>query len=422
MNKRIALLLAPVILGLILFACQSRNMAAPAETIDPNAIRIGLLAPLSGPLAGFGRGVEIAARFAAQEINAAGGIDGKPIAFIVADGGCSAAVAPTAARYLLSQGVVAIIGEGCSGATIAAAQQVCIPAGVPMISPSSTSPSITTLFGSSGLIFRTAPSDAFQGVILAKKVWDSGVKTTSVLFVDNAYGRGLADAFKVAYLAKGGAVPAFVPYADGQEIGFTNEVAALFAPGVPAGVLLVTYETDGANVTRDLKLFNPLPAPKYFGVDGNKGSSFLANAEPSIIEGMQGTVPVPPVTDPNYLAFKANYIAATRDHEDPGTYGENAYDAVYLVAYAMVAGGPTSAGIKANVKAMSRTDTATPTFINTNEWAKGVAAIKAGKDLDYNGASGKIDLDANGDPTSGTYSWWRIQGGQYIEVETISFP
>ncbi len=422
MNKRIAPTLVPLVLGFLLLNCGGRDMDAPVESIDPNAIRIGLLAPLSGPLAGFGRGVEISARYAAQEINAAGGINGKPIAFVVADGGCSPAVAPGAARYLLGQGVVAVVGEGCSGATIAAAQQVFIPAGIPMVSPSSTSPTITSLLGPTGLVFRTAPSDAFQGVILAKKVWDSGVSDTAVLFVDNAYGRGLAEAFQAAYLARGGTVTAFVSYPDGKSIGFTDEVNALFAPGVPDGVLLVTYETDGANVTRDLKIRNPSPAPKYFGVDGNKGSAFLANAEPSIIEGMQGTVPVPPVTDPNYLAFKANYIASTRDHEAPGTYGENAYDAVYLVAYAMVAGTPTPAGIAANLRAMSRADGGAPTVINVKEWAKGSAAIMAGQDVDYNGASGKIDLDVNGDPTSGTYSWWRIQGGQYVDVETISFP
>jgi ABC-type branched-subunit amino acid transport system substrate-binding protein len=57
-----------------------------------------------------------------------------------------------------------------------------------------------------------------------------------------------------------------------------------------------------------------------------------------------------------------------------------------------------------------------------NEWTKGLAALKSGKDVDYNGASGKIDLDGNGDPTSGTYSWWKIQNGKYVDVETISFP
>lgn len=422
MKTRIFRALSACILGLLLSSCQTRSMTESSDTIPPNALRIGLLAPLSGPLAGFGRGVEIAARFAAQEINAKGGVEGRPIALIVADGGCSGSVSPGAARYLLSQGVVAIVGEGCSGATIAAAQQVCVPAGIPMVSPSSTSPRITTLLGPTGLVFRTAPSDAFQGVILANKIKGASINTTSVLFVDNAYGRGLAEAFQSAYLGLGGTVNAFVPYTDGKSIGFTAEVNALFAGGVPQGVLLVTYETDGSNVTRDLKLRNPSPAPAYFGVDGNFGSTFLSNSEPTIIAGMRGTVPVPATTDPNYVTFAANYKAATRDHEAPGTYGENAYDAVYLVAYAAVAGGPTPSGIASRIRAMSRADGGSPVVINVNQWTQGVAAIKAGSDIDYQGASGKIDLDANGDPTSGTYAWWRVSGGAYVVDEIISYP
>lgn len=410
--------------SLLLLACKERDLGASASETDPNAIKIGLLSPLTGVWTPFGRSSEKAARFAALEINAAGGIDGRPIAFVLADGGCSPGLSPEGARYLLSQGVVAILGEGCSGATLAAAKDVCIPAGLPMISAGSTSPLITTELGPSGLFFRTAPSDAFQGEILAQKAWEGGMRRMAIVFADNAYGRGLAEVFKAAFERRGGAVTAFVPYPDGKSIGFTAEVDAMFAPGIPEGILLVTYEIDGANLTRDLKLRAPQPFPRVFGVDANKGPSFLANAEPTVIEGMVGTLPAAPTRDPNFQRFRQAYLAATRDGEEPDVYGENVYDAAYLLAYAMVAGGATPQGIAAQVRRLSRPDggIVPPTVINVGEWQKGVAAIRAGQDVDYQGASGKIDLDANGDPTSGTYALWRIQGGRYEIVEEISYP
>ncbi len=416
---------APALLALaatlLLLACKGDDLAASASETDPNAIKLGLLSPVTG-WAPFGVSSEKAARFAALEINAAGGLDGRPIAFILADGGCSGSIAPEGARYLLSQGVVAILGEGCSAATLAAAKAVCIPAGIPLISAGSTSPLITTELGPSGLCFRTAPSDAFQGEILARKAWEAGVTTMAVVFTDNAYGRGLAQVFKTAFQGKGGTVTAFVPYPDGKSIGFTEEVDALFAPSVPEGLLLVTYEIDGANLTRDLKLRAPLPFPRLFGVDGNKGATFLVNAEPTVIEGMVGTLPSAPTQDPNFQRFRQAYFAATRDGEEPDDYGENVYDAAYLLAYAMAAGGPTPAGIAANLPGISRPDGSTPTIINVGEWQKGVAALRAGQDVDYQGASGRIDLDANGDPSSGTYALWRIRNGKYEIVEEISFP
>ncbi|MDZ7910179.1 MAG: ABC transporter substrate-binding protein [Gemmobacter sp.] len=121
------------------------------------------------------------------------------------------------------------MGGDCSGVTGAVLQNVARPNGIVMISPSATSPALTTA-EDDGLFFRTAPSDARQGEIMADILSDRGVKSVAVTYTNNDYGKGMADAFAAAFAAKGGAVTLSSPHEDGKA-DYSAEVAALASAG-----------------------------------------------------------------------------------------------------------------------------------------------------------------------------------------------
>ena len=128
-------------------------------------------------------------------------LGGETIKPLRADSTCvDSAAATTAAEGLVSQGIVAIMGADCSGVTGAVASNVAVPNGITIISPSATSPGLTTL-KDKGLFFRTAPSDARGGQILADITNDRGIKSVAITYTNNDYGKGLADVYSAAVLS-----------------------------------------------------------------------------------------------------------------------------------------------------------------------------------------------------------------------------
>src|SRR3546814_18210870 len=128
-----------------------------------------------------------------------------------------------------------MVGPFCSGETLAAANTVNIPAGVVMISPSATSPELTTL-KDNDLVFRTAPSDSFQGQALARKLLADGTEKVAVAYLNNDYGKGFADAFRLAFAAKGGEIAGFSAHEDGKTSNRTA-LAELAARGAATTAL-----------------------------------------------------------------------------------------------------------------------------------------------------------------------------------------
>ena len=115
------------------------------------------------------------------------------------------AATSAAERLVTSDNVAAIMGADCSGVTTAIANNVAVPNGVTMISPSATSPALTDI-DDKGYFFRTAPSDARQGQVLAQVVMDRGINEVAVTYTNNDYGKGLSDSFVNAFKAMGGSV------------------------------------------------------------------------------------------------------------------------------------------------------------------------------------------------------------------------
>ena len=141
----------------------------------------------------------------------------KKITPVRADSTCvDSAAATTAAEGLVAEGVAAIMGADCSGVTGAIATNVAVPNGVVMISPSATSPGGLTTLDDKGLFFRTAPSDARGGQILADITKDRGIKSVAITYTNNDYGKGLADVYAAAVKAHGIKVTTSAAHEDGK--------------------------------------------------------------------------------------------------------------------------------------------------------------------------------------------------------------
>lgn len=406
------LALATLLMGASL-ACTNMDKRAYEPSAD--SIKIGMINYLSLPAATVPR--ENAALLACQEINEAGGVMGHKLDMLIT-GDFSTPVLLNGTQQLLDADVVAIVGGATSTMTLSMASLTTNR--VPILAPSATSPALSALPSAGSWVFHIPPSDAFQGQLLASKALSMGIASMGVIFINDTFGSNFATSFKKAYEANGGQILSFVP-APGSASGYGTQVTTLFGSGVPAGVLIIaTTDLDGAIITRDIQVADPQPKPTYFGCDAMNTSTFLANAAPVIRDGMYGTTPGSP-SDVNYTTFQDHYIQCI-GYVPSNVYVACTYDAVYLIAYAMVAGqAATPQTVSQKLRDVSGGIAPKGTPIYVNEFAKGTAILASGGRIDYQGASGKIDFNATGDPTSGIYNWWQIQNGVVKILETIPF-
>ena len=192
-----------------------------AEAQDP--LIVGHLNAFTGSLSYFGPAHRNAAALAADHVNRVGGIDGAPMVIISRDTGVNPVQGVDAARSLVDvENAVAIVGALASGVTLPVAESVTVPKGVVQISGASTSPALTVL-EDDDYLFRTAASDAAQGVVLARLAVELGFESAGIMYINNAYGEGLADQFEETFSAMGGSVTARVPHEDSQPT-FTSEL------------------------------------------------------------------------------------------------------------------------------------------------------------------------------------------------------
>ena len=185
----------------------SMAISASVQAAD---VKIAFLGGFTGPLESLTPPIYNGVKLAIDQINAQGGIlKGDKIELLKGDSTCADATAASnvADRMVNSEKVSAIVGPMCSGATIAAANNAAIPGGVILISPSATSPALTDL-KDNDLVYRTAPSDAYQGVMMAKMLKRRGIDEIAISYVNNDYGKGFAEALAAAFENIGGTVAA----------------------------------------------------------------------------------------------------------------------------------------------------------------------------------------------------------------------
>jgi branched-chain amino acid transport system substrate-binding protein len=206
--------------------------AAQAEDVT-----LGVILGFTGPIESITPAMADGAELAIAEVNDSGMfMDGMTVTAIRADSTCidSSAANAAAERLITSDGVDGIVGADCSGVTTSILTNVAVPNGMVMISPSATSPALSTV-EDGDLFFRTAPSDARQGVVMSEIIMERGFDTVAVTYTNNDYGQGLADSFAAAFEEMGGTVTLVAAHEDGRA-DYSAEVGALASAG---GDLLV---------------------------------------------------------------------------------------------------------------------------------------------------------------------------------------
>jgi ABC-type branched-subunit amino acid transport system substrate-binding protein len=409
---------------------------SPAST-EQSTIKIGISIVTTDPS---GMTQLRGARMAVEEINAAGTVLGKKLELVpVYNEKRDYSKAQARINDLISEGAQCIITSGGSGMTLKAAD-VTIPKNVLLMTGSSSSPKITSL-EDNDLVWRTVPSDVFQGRIAASLVESMKYKTAAVIHLDNAYGNELQKAFTESFQKRGGKVLISVKYADLQDYKTTEfkGLVELLVKQKPEVIYIVSYGEDGSKIANALAPYiSDDYKPALMGCDANYNNDFLFGSRQSIIEGMTGLVYIHPKNDENYTKFAAAFkayeiagdaaelsassLATLLGAESTNSYGATVYDAVYTIVYAMLkAKSPLPKDIAAHIRTIANTSTKAQA-INVGEFAKAASILASGGNIHYNGASGSLDFDDKGDVTSGTYIIWKIKEGKFVEEGTISFP
>jgi len=377
-------------------------MAAAAPAQD---VKMGVLLGYTGPIESITPAMADSAELAMQEVTDSGlCLGGQSLGSVRADSTCvdSSAAQAAAERLISSEGVTSIMGADCSGVTMAVLQNVAMSAGVPMISPSATSPAFTTT-ESNGLFFRTAPSDARQGQILADIVHERGFTEVAVTHTNNDYGAGFANAFEQSFTEQGGTITTTVPHEEAKG-DYSAEVGTLAAAGGDALVIL-GYVDGGGSVMRtawELGAFD-----QFFMGDGMYGDELVAN----VGEALNGTVgTIPWAQGDGAEAFDA--IAAEAGVNAASSYTRESYDAAALLALAAQAGGSAEPGVIAdNVMTVAN---APGEPILPGELDKGLQILADGGEIDYVGAT-SVELVGPGE-AAGTYREYVVEDGEYRTV------
>ena len=381
------------------------------------SVKIGMLTSLTGALAPFGPPIQYGADLAVEQINEAGGIMGRELELIVRDSGTAAAVGRDAAAKLVEiDGVPALIGALSSGVTLASSS-VTIPNQVVQISPASTSPAITDL-EDNDFLFRTVVSDAFQGVVQADLALDLGYENVSVIYVNNAYGKGLALVFQKNFEAKGGKVLAMVPYEEGKP-SYRSEVEQVMR-GNPDALNIIAYPVDGNKQL--VQAIEQVYEGEFLLCDGMKGEAVAAGPASKFIEGSFGTA-----AGPLEIAVAEQFTADFNERFEPSTvpYNREAYDAAVLIALAMRKAGPSffdmsraeqGRAIRDNLRAVANPPGEEVTY---GELEKAFDLLKEGKDINYQGVSGPIEFDENGDMSVGAIEIWVIKDGKVVTDRVV---
>ena len=270
---------------LLLATAASALMVGAGHAED---VKIGILIGFTGPIESLTGHMANAAEMAMTEANTSGkALNGMVFVPVRADSTCgdSAAGVTAAERLVSADAVKGIVGGDCSGVTGAVLQNVARPNGIVMVSPSATSPALSTA-EDDGLFFRTAPSDAREGEVMADILTEKGVKSIALTYTNNDYGKGLSDAIANAFIAKGGAVTINTSHEDGKA-DYSAEVAALAAAG---GDLLVVagYLDQGGKGIIQASLDSG--AFTKFGLPGGMVGDSLPAAIGPALDGSYGQV------------------------------------------------------------------------------------------------------------------------------------
>ncbi|GHC16495.1 MULTISPECIES: ABC transporter substrate-binding protein [Gemmobacter] len=386
----------------LLLATAATALVAGAASAEE--VKIGVLLGFTGPLESTVPNMANGAELAMKEVSESGKLlDGATVTPVRGDTTCvdAAAAQSAAERLVTSDKVSGIVGGDCSGVTGAVLQNVARPNGIGMISPSATSPALSAA-EDDGLFFRTAPSDARQGEVMADIISDRGVKEAAVTYTNNDYGKGVAESFQKAFEAKGGKVTLAAPHEDGKA-DYSAEIAALSSAG--GEVLVVAGYVDQGGKGMIQAAVDSGAFSTFFLPDGMYGQS-LIDAIGAPLNGSYGDVPG---TD-SPGAAKYVEISNASGFDGATAYSGESYDAAALMMLAMQAAGSTDS--KEWSKKVFDVANGPGEQILPGELGKALDLIKEGKDIDYVGATA-VELIGPGE-SAGNFREYSVTDGAFV--------
>lgn len=413
-----ALVTAPVLAG-----CATNNTGTDDDTLT---LRMGSMMPLTGELAGLGADMEAGAKLAVKQVNAAD--KGLRIeAFYEDDKTGDSAAAPGTFQRLVSRDIDVLVGPCCSGVT-GSILDLAIQEGIPVATPSATSPALTADRDNQGYFWRVPASDAGQGVVMARLLASKGAKTVNMIVVNNDYGNGMVEVVRSTSLnLTGGVQPQILKVERHAEQGatdYSSQVTSVCGTPLPDAIVLVTYTDNAAGILKEMQeqgCLEPMRG-KIFGSEGIFDQTLVEKAgrdqdNKFLAAGVEGTRPGGDPAQWNAL-FRAEY-----DH-DPQTYSAESYDAVMYLALAALdakyakeqaSGGKvtdlTGEEIKARLLRV-----ANPPGAKYSDFARAADAINRGDDIDWVGQAHDLEFSDLHEPKQGTFSYWRVTEDGKIEI------
>lgn len=390
--------------GLIASLLGAALIAAPAHAQDA---RIGLLGGISGPIAAMAPPMLEAMKLAITHVNEQGGIgNGGKLNFVIGDSACNPQNATDAATKAVNiDRVIGVVGPACSGAVLAAANSVTVPAGVLMITSSGTSPQITGI-NDKDLVYRTVPSDDYQGRALARTLKERGMDKVAVAFLNNDYGKGLAEAFKDEFESIGGTIAGYSGHEAGKA-SYRSDLAELARGG--ADNLVIFDYGDGTGLVLLRQALENNFFKNFIGADGMRSDAVIRELGAANLETFFTSAPVGEASA-SLDAFNKAFAAAGQDPN--AIFATTSYDAAFLMALAIEKAGGDKAKLAAALRSVS---SAPGEAVMVGEWAKAKKLIAEGKDINYMGAAGEHEFDEAGD-VPGNYAFFKVSGTTYEPI------
>ncbi len=351
-------------------------------------LTIGTLLPQTGDLAFLGPPEIAGVGLAIKDINAAGGVNGKPVVEVDADSGDGTPkIAPAGVDKLLAGKADVIIGAASSSVSLSVIDKI-VGAGVVEFSPANTSTAFDT-YDDKGLYFRTAPSDVLQGAVLGNLVLQDGAKNVAILARQEAYGQALASQAEKTIKDQGGTIAAKVLYSV-DATSYTSEIQKIKDSKPDAIILIAFNETTKIIPGFESAGIGPKKVKTYF-VDGNT-ADYSKDFSKGTLAGVKATYPGAELKD----TFKARLLGLNPKLTS-FTYGPESYDATIMSALAATAAkSDNGKAIAGQLQKISAGGTKCATYADC------VKLLKAGTDIDYDGVSGPVDLNSTGSPSKAT--------------------
>jgi neutral amino acid transport system substrate-binding protein len=406
-------------------ACQqTTNNTSPttSNTGGEEGLKLGALLPVTGDLASIGQNMPVAVKLAVDTINACGGVNGKPVTIIVEDDQTDPNAGLSAMTKLAEVDKVAGVVGSFASSVSSAAVDVAVRNKVMLVSPGSTSPVFTERAKKGdfqGYWARTAPPDTYQAKALAALALKKGFKNVSTVVINNDYGVGFEKEFVQSFKQLGGKVldeknP--VRY-DPKAATLDSEAAAAFA-NKPDAVAAVLYAETGSlllqaafkqGLTEGVTI---LLTDGVYSEDFTKQVGKTADGK-SIISGALGTVPG---ADGKALADFTKIWKEKTNGKDVTAFVPHTWDAAILMMLAAEAADQnTGDGIKSKIR-----DVAGPPGTEVTDPCQAMELVRKGEDINYQGASGNVDIDENGDVV-GNYDVWTVKDdGKLAVIDKIA--